>query len=96
MRVEDPEQCVGEFGKFVVETVMDARPQKRHAFEEPRDMRIVNRFRGKPQPAGDLRVRLGKLSRQPAQRIQFAIVVGKQRVRHRIKRPARAGCPGLP
>ncbi len=59
-------------------------------------MRIVDRFRGKPQPAGNLRVRLGKLGRQPAQRIQFAIVVGKQRVRHRIRRPAPAGCPGSP
>ena len=96
MRVEHPEQGVGQFGKFVVEPVMHARGEERHAFEQPRDMRIVHRFRGKPQPAGDLRMRLGELGGQPAQRIQFALVVGEQRVRHRIKRPAPAGCPGVP
>ena len=56
-------------------------------------MRIVDRFRGKPQPAGDLRVRLGELAGSRRMRIQFAVVIGKQRVRHRIKRP-RGRSPG--
>ena len=41
MRIEHPKQRVGQLGKFVVEPVMDARREEGHAFEQPRDMRIV-------------------------------------------------------
>ena len=61
---------------------MDTGRQKCRAFEESRDMRIVNRVHGKAQSSSNLRMRLGKFGRQPAQRIQFAVVVRKQRVGH--------------
>ena len=68
MRIKHAEQRVGQLGEFVVEPVVHAGGEKRHAFQQPRDMRIVDAFRRQPQPAGDLRVRLGKLGRQPADR----------------------------
>ena len=77
MRIQHPEQRVGQFGELVVQPVMHAGGEKRHAIEQPRDVRIVDAAGRKPQPAGDLRIGLGELGRQPVDRGQFAIVIGK-------------------
>ena len=82
VRVEQAEQRVGQFGEFVVQPVMHARGEERHAFEQAGDMRIVHRVGRQAQPAGDLRMRLGELRGQPLDRVEFAFVVGEQGVRH--------------
>ena len=61
---------------------MHACGEECHAFQQARDMRIVHRVGGKPQPAGDLRMRIAELRGQPLDRVEFAFVVGEQGVRH--------------
>ena len=43
MRIQHAEQRVGQFGEFVVQPVMHARGEERHAFQQARDMRVVDR-----------------------------------------------------
>ena len=83
VRVEQAEQGVGQFGEFVVQPVVHARGQKRHAFQQAGDMGIVHRVGRKAQPAGDLRMGVGELGGQALDRVEFALVVGEERVRHR-------------
>ena len=89
VRIEQAEQGVGQFGEFVVQPVMHAGGEERHAFEQAGDVRIVHRIGRQAQPAGDLRVGVGELGGQALDRVEFALVVGKQGVRHRELRTAR-------
>ena len=69
VRIEQAEQRIGQLGEFVVQPVMHAGGEERHAFEQARDMRIVHRVGREAQPAGDLRVGLGELRRQALDRV---------------------------
>ena len=83
VRIEDAEHRVGEFGEVVVELVADAGVQKGEGLDQPFHVRVFGRVRRQPQPSGDLRVGLGEFRAQPAEKGQFAIVVGQQFVAHR-------------
>jgi hypothetical protein len=83
MRVEDPEQRVGDLGKLVVEPVVHAGGEEGETFEQPSDVRIVDAIRRQPQPPGDLRMRDRKLGGKSPDRIQLAVVVREQGIRHR-------------
>ena len=82
VRVEQPEQRVGEFGEFVVETVVDAPGEEGHAFQQARDVRVVHRVGGQAQAAGDLRLGLGEFRGQPFDGVEFAIVIWKEGIGH--------------
>ena len=83
MRVQHSEESIGQLGELVIQPVMDPRGEKRDAFQQAGDMRVVHHIGREAQPAGDLRVCRGKLGSQPTQRVQLAIVVRQQFVRHR-------------
>ncbi len=76
MWVQDPEQCVGELRELIVQPVVNACGKKGHAFQQPRDVRIVDGICGEAKPPGDLGVRGGKLRGKAAKRIELAVVVG--------------------
>ena len=69
--------------ELVVQPVVHPCREERDALQQARDVRIVDRIGRQAQPTGDFRVRVGELRGKPAQRYEFAIVVGKQCVRHR-------------
>ena len=84
VRVEQTEQSVGQFREFVVKPVMHACGEEGHAFQQAGDMRVVDRIGRKPQTAGDPRMRIAELCGKPLDRVEFALVVGQQGVRHQM------------
>ncbi len=85
MRINDAQQCFGDFGKFVVDLEVHARGQKREGFEQPLDVRVFAFVGFEVQPRGDLGVLLGKLRAHLTQKRQLAFVVEKQVVAHAIR-----------
>jgi hypothetical protein len=77
MRIQHPQQRIRQFGELVIQPVMHAGGEKRHAIQQPRHMRIVHATGRQAQPPGDLRIGLGELGRQPVDRGQLAVVIGK-------------------
>ena len=82
MRIEDVEQRLGQFRQIVVELAPDPCSQEGEGFDQPGDVRILDRILAQPQPAGDLRVRLRELRGKPADVIQFPVVVWEKIVNH--------------
>ena len=80
MRIQHAQQGVGQLWKFVVQPVMHPRREERDAFQQPCDMRVIDRIFRQPQPAGNLRMGRGKLGRECPDRIQFTVVIRQQRV----------------
>ncbi len=80
--VEQPEQGVRQFRKFIVQPVMYASGEECHAFEQTGDMGVVHRIGRKAQPAGDLRMGVGELRGQALDRVEFTFVIGEQGIRH--------------
>ena len=78
MRIEHAQQRVGEFGEFVVETVLHTSGEEGDAFQQPRDMRVVHRVGRQAQAARDLRMGLGEFRGQAFDRVEFAIVIRKR------------------
>ena len=69
MRVQHPEQSIGQLGKFVIQPVVYPGGEKRDPFQQASDMRVVHHIGREAKPAGDLRMCRGELTSQPAQRI---------------------------
>ncbi len=82
MRIEHAEHGVADLGKVVVELQADAGVEVGERLDQPLDVRVFDRVGTKPQPAGDLRMRLGELGAETADEGQLAIVIGEQFVAH--------------
>jgi hypothetical protein len=75
VRVEHAQQRVGEFRKFVIQPLLYPRGQEGNAFEQTLDMGVVYRAARQPQASRYLRMRIGKLPGQVAQRIELPVVL---------------------
>ena len=64
VRIEHAQHGVGDFGEIVVELVARAGVEVGEGLDQPLDVRIFGRIGAQPQPAGDLRMRLGELGAQ--------------------------------
>ena len=93
MGVEHPQQSVGQLGEFVVQPVVNPRGEKGGTLEQSRDVRIIHCIRCKAQPAGDLGVCAGKIRRKTANRVELAVIIGQQTVRHRRSSEQTRRCP---
>ena len=86
MRIEQTQECVGELGEFVVQPVMYPRGEERDAFQQACDVWIVHSVGRQAKATGDLRMSVGEFGGEALDGVQFAFVIGQQRVRHRFDR----------
>jgi hypothetical protein len=89
VRAQQFQQGVGQIGGIVVEPVLHPRGEEGHAFEQALDMGVVDGIGRDAQAPGHLRVGLGELTCQLADRRELAVVVGEQGVGHGISSRAR-------
>ena len=82
MRIEHAEQRIRQLWELVIQPMLHPGAEEGDAFQQSFDMRIIDRIGGETQAAGDLRMRLGEAGAQAAERGQFLIIIGQQRVRH--------------
>ena len=87
MRENCFEEVLGEIRKFRIEFQVDARCQKRKAFEEPLDVgvRAVDAFDA--QPGRDLRELPGEIGAGLPQVLKFPVVVRKESWIHGLDQP---------
>ena len=79
MRVENAEHRLGDLGEVVVQLVADARVQPGESVDEAVDVRIVRPpVFAQAQATGNLRLRPGVHSRQPANERQLLIVAAQK------------------
>ena len=76
VRIEDVKQRLGQFRKFIIKFVMNARRQKGEPFDEAFDVGIGAAVRFELQAAGGGRIFLGKVLSKLANELQFALIVG--------------------
>jgi hypothetical protein len=82
MRIEDAEQGLGDFGKFVVDFKMNAGGEEGEGFEQALDVRIVALIGFEDEAAGDFRIFLAELGAELAEVVEFALVVVQEFVTH--------------
>ncbi len=82
MRIQQPEQPVGQFRELVVELASNPRVEKRDTLQQARYVRVFDGVRAHAQSSGRCRMLLGELRAEPGQIHELLVVIRQQFVGH--------------